>query len=142
MTLHGNPAGPGNPVFTRAEKQAALDLVVEFGYRAAAAETGVSVRGLVNWARELDVQEIRSDAAKRMSDAFALRRMILADMLGESAIAILEEIANRDDKLSDEKLKDLAQTFATLVDKMQLLSGGKTGDETTVNVRIEGWKDV
>jgi len=68
--------------------------------------------------------------------AWAQRREVMAGLMGGLIERVLDELADSD--LSELSAKDQATVLGILTDKAQVLTGGKTGAETTVVVELRG----
>jgi transposase-like protein len=122
--------------YTPAEKAEALELLAEFGKTEASRRTGISAGTIASWGSRSGVSGPTPEAMARQVEArraaWAERRAILADRIGEVADQATEQLA----KLiasGECSASELTRAIAVLVDRAQLLSGGATErTETTV----------
>lgn len=114
--------------FTDEQREQVLDEVrAGTGYRDICQRHGMSISTLSIWVKAAGIETAGASqvqaAVEATKVAWAQRRGDLVDEAGARATQALERIA---DSADAREAKDWAVTFAVLVDKAQLLSGGVT----------------
>lgn len=140
--------------WTPDQRREALELYVELGPSAASEATGIPKGTIGWWAHREGVRTVGAERTAAATEAAALRwaerRANLADEAGAAAALALEQTVHALQGRTDEDTlvlagardaKDLALTFAVLVDKAQLLTGEATSRHAMQAEQREGVLD-
>lgn len=116
-------------IYSDEQRAEALQLLQVVGAAEAARRTGIKRGTLVSWAHRAGLRsadpEQRREHVQAAQQAWAERRAVLADMLGEAADEATQRLLQR---IRSGNMKDaeLIRAVAVLVDRAQLLTGGAT----------------
>jgi len=122
--------------YTAEQRAEAERLYVEHGTAEASRRTGIKAATIGSWAHRSGLASKRLETVQQGMLAWAQRREVMAGLMGGLIERVLDELADSD--LSELSAKDQATVLGILTDKAQVLTGGKTGAETTVVVELRG----